>query len=129
MQSRKSLCGLILGDFFVVFRRCFLGTIQLENRVDPNLPDGYFGVGLRAVVLAAAQLTFDLDMSALLEGGGELTELAEDDATVPFGVLDVLAVLLVGALGCQREGRKAAVVVGVNFCITAEEASWVSRSS
>ena len=79
----------------------WLSPIQLENRVHPNLPDGHFGVGLRAVVLAAAQLALDLDMSALLERGGELSELAEDDATVPFGVLDVLPVLLVGALGCQ----------------------------
>ena len=60
-------------------------------------------------------------MSALLERAGELSELAEDDATVPFGVLDVLAVLLVGALGCQREGCEAAVVVGANLCVVAEE--------
>ena len=56
-------------------------------------------------------------MSALLERGGELSELAEDNATVPFGVLDVLAILLVGGLGCQRESGEAAVVVGANFCI------------
>ena len=61
-------------------------------------------------------------MSALLERGGELSELAEDHATVPFGVLDVLAVLLVGGLGCQRESGEAAVVVGANFCVAAEEA-------
>ena len=84
-------------------RSSFGGPIQLENRVHPDLPDGLFRVRLLAVVLAAAQFAPDLDMSALLERGGELSELAEDDATVPFGVLDVLAVLLVGALGCQRE--------------------------
>ena len=61
-------------------------------------------------------------MSALLQRAGELTELAEDNATVPFGVRDVLAVLLVGALGCQRESGEAAVVVGANFCVVAEEA-------
>ena len=49
-------------------------------------------------------------------------ELAEDHATVPFGVRDVLAVLLVGTLGCQRECGEAAVVVGANFCVVAEEA-------
>ncbi len=61
-------------------------------------------------------------MSALLERGGEFSELAEGDATVPFGVLDVLAVLLVGRLGCQRESGQAAVVVGANLCVVAEEA-------
>ena len=61
-------------------------------------------------------------MSALLQRAGELTELAEDHATVPFGVRDVLAVLLVGTLGCQRESGEAAVVVGANFCVVAEEA-------
>src|SRR5665213_4159127 len=61
-------------------------------------------------------------MSALLQRAGEITELAEDHATVPFGVRDVLAVLLVGTLGCQRECCEAAVVVGANFCVVAEEA-------
>ena len=42
--------------------------------------------------------------------------------TVPFGVRDVIAVFLVGGLGCQRECGEAAVVVGANFCVAAEEA-------
>ena len=41
---------------------------------------------------------------------------------MPFGVRDVLVVLLVGGLGCQREGGKAAVVGGASFCIAAEKA-------
>src|SRR5258708_6784920 len=62
-------------------------------------------------------------MSALGERLGELRELAEDDATVPFGVRDVLAILLVGGLGCQREGGDAEVrAVGASFCVAAEEA-------
>src|SRR5580704_15737137 len=61
-------------------------------------------------------------MCALGECLGELRELAEDDATVPFGVRNVLVVLLVGGLGCQRECREAAVVVGANFGVAAEEA-------
>src|SRR6187402_201145 len=120
-ERRKGLCGLVLGGFFFVFRRCLLSTIQLENRVNPDLPDGLFRVRLLAVILPSAQLALDLDMSALLERGGELSELAEDHATVPFGVLDVLAVLLVGGLSCQRESGEAAVVVGANFCISAGE--------
>jgi hypothetical protein len=43
-------------------------------------------------------------------------------ATVPFSMRDVLAVLLIGALGCQREGCEAAVVIGANFCVVAGEA-------
>src|ERR1700733_5526208 len=61
-------------------------------------------------------------MCALGERLGELRKLAEDHATVPFGVRDVLAVLLVGGLGCQRESREAAVVGCTNFCAAAEEA-------
>src|SRR5665213_2289647 len=61
-------------------------------------------------------------MSARLQRAGEITELAEDHATVPFSVRDVLAVLLVGTLGCQRESGETAVVVGANFCVVADEA-------
>src|SRR6266404_3344563 len=68
------------------------------------------------------QLAFYLDMCALGERLGELRKLAEDYATVPFGVRDVLAILLVGGLGCQRECREAAVVGGANFWVAAEKA-------
>src|SRR5579863_1280277 len=61
-------------------------------------------------------------MRALLERGGELSELAEDNAAVPFRVLDVLAVFLVRGLGCERQSGEAAVVVGTNFGIAAKEA-------
>src|SRR4051794_40985881 len=61
-------------------------------------------------------------MRPFLEGAGELRKLSEDDATMPFGVRDVLAVFLVRRLGCQRELGEAAVVVGANFCVAAEEA-------
>jgi hypothetical protein len=60
-------------------------------------------------------------MRTLLEGGGEVGELAENDATVPFGVLNVFAVLLVRALGCQRKDGEFAVVVGANLSVVAEE--------
>jgi hypothetical protein len=63
-------------------------------------------------------------MGALLQRAGELRQLlAEDDATVPFGVFDVLAVFLVRRLGCERQCGEAAVVVGANFCVAAEEAN------
>ena len=61
-------------------------------------------------------------MRALGERLGKLRELAEDNATVPFGVRDVLAILLIGGLGCQRESGQAAIVVSANFCIAAEKA-------
>jgi hypothetical protein len=108
--------------FFLLLSRRFGGAIQLENRIDPNLPDRLLRIRLLAVILPAAQLALDLDMSALLERAGELSELAESDATVPLGMFDVLAVLFVRALGCQREGGQAAVIVGANLCVVAEEA-------
>jgi len=122
---KNGLCGRFLSRsivFFLLLCRRFGGAIQLENRVDPNLPDGVLRGRLLAVVLPAAQLALHLDMSALLERAGELCELAEDNAAVPLSVLDILAVLLVGAFGCQRECGQAAVIVGANLCVVAEEA-------
>lgn len=107
-----------------LFRGGLLAAVELQDRVDPDLPDALLGVSLLAVVFPAAQLAFHLDVGALDEGLGELGELAEDDATVPFGVRDILAALpvLVGGLGGQRERGEAAVVGGVDFGIAAEEA-------
>ena len=110
----KGLCSrFLLGRFIVIliFRGGLFGAVQLQDRSDPNFPDALLRVRLLALVLPAAQFAFHLDMCALGERLGELRELAEDDATVPFGVRDVLAVLLVGGLGCQRESRDAAVCV------------------
>ena len=78
------------------------------------------GMIVDATIIHAPSST-NPDMSALLERGGAFSELAKDHATVPFGVLDVLAIFLVGGLGCQRESCQAAVVVGANLCICAEE--------
>src|SRR5208282_2152839 len=103
--------------FRLVFRDGPFSAVKLQNRSDSNLPDAPFGVRFLAVVFAAAQLAFHLDMCSLVERLGDLRELAEDDATVPFGVRDVLVVLLVGGLGCQRECREAAVVGGANFWV------------
>src|SRR6266550_8838838 len=114
----KGLCSrFLLGHFLVVliFRGGLFSAVQLQDRSDPNFPDTLLRVRLLALVFPASQLAFDLDMCALGERLGELRELAEDYATVPFGVRDVLVVLLVGGLGCQREGGKAAVVGGASF--------------
>ena len=108
----KGLCSrFLLGHFIVIliFRGGLFGAVQLQDRSDPNFPDALLRVRLLALVLPAAQFAFHLDMCALGERLGELRELAEDYATVPFGVRDVLAVLLVGGLGCQRECRDAEV--------------------
>jgi len=78
-------------------------AIQLQDRGNPDFPDALLRVRLLTVVLAAAQFTFHLNMRSFGECLGELRELAENDATVPFGVRDVLIVLLIGGLGCQRE--------------------------
>src|SRR5208283_4477101 len=62
-------------------------------------------------------------MCAFGERLGELRELAEDYATMPFGVRDVLAILLVGGLGCQRKSGEAEVcAVGASFWVAAEKA-------
>jgi hypothetical protein len=58
-------------------------------------------------------------MCALSERFGELRELAEHHATVPFRVRDIPAVLFVGGLGRQRESCEAAVVT--NFGVAAEK--------
>src|SRR6202162_2392839 len=92
-------CGTVI--VLAIFRPGFLSAVQLQDRSDANFPDALFRVRLLAVVLPAAQFAFHLDMRALGERLGELRELAEDYATVPFGVRDVLAILLIGGLGCQ----------------------------
>src|ERR1700735_4869674 len=120
----KGLCSrFLLGHFIVIliFRGGLFGAVQLEDRSDPNFPDALLFVRLLALVLAAAQFAFHLDMCALGERLGELRKLAEDHATVPFGMRDVLVVLLVGGLGCQRECRKAAIVVSAHFWGAANE--------
>src|SRR5580698_1485620 len=124
---RSGLCGRPLSGLvilLVVFRAAFLSAIELENRIDPNLGDGFFFARLLAVIFPGADLAFHLDVSSFGQRGCELGELPEDDATVPFGVRDIFALLLVlvGGLGGQREGSKAAVVGIADFCIFAEEA-------
>src|SRR5438309_9296439 len=121
----KGLCSrFLLGHFlvFLIFRGGLFGAVQLQDRSDPNFPDALLRVRFLALVFPAAQLAFHLDMCALGERPGELRELAEDYATVPFGVRDVLVVLLVGGLGCERECREAAVVGGANFWVAFEKA-------
>src|SRR5580658_7450443 len=124
-MKSKDLCGrFLLGHFIVIliFRGGFFGAVQLQDRSDPNFPDALLLVRLLALELPTAQFAFHLDMCALGESLGELGELAEDNATVPFGVRDVLVVLFVGGLRCQRERREAAVVGGANFWVAAEKA-------
>src|SRR6202140_1219047 len=119
----KGLCSrFLLGHFIVILilRGGLFGAVQLQDRSDPNFPDALVRVRLLALVLAAAQFAFHLDACALGERLGELRELAEDNATVPFGVRNVLVVLLVGGFGCQREFRETAVVGGANFWVAAE---------
>src|SRR5262249_20150282 len=122
----RALCGhFFLSRVIVIliFRRGFFGAIELEDRRDPDFPDALLRVRFLALVFAAAQLAFYLNMRALRERLGELRELAEYDATVPFRVRDIFAVLFVGRFGCQRKSRDADVwVVGTSFWVAAEEA-------
>src|ERR1700691_6002109 len=114
---------LLLGQFVVllVFRGGLLSAVQLQDRGNPNFPNALLRFRLLARVFPAAQLAFHLDMRALDERLGELRELAEDNATMPFGVRDVVVILLIGGLGRQRESGEAAIVVGVDFWVAAEE--------
>src|ERR1700674_3900665 len=87
----KGLCGrFLLGCILVllIFRSGLFSAVQLQDRSDPNFPDALLFVRLLALVLPAAQFAFHLDMCALGKRLGELRELAEDNATVPFGVRD-----------------------------------------
>src|SRR5215472_9214799 len=122
----RALCGRFLLSRVIViliFRRGLFGAIQFEDRRDPDFPDALLRVRFLALVLAAAQLAFDLDMCALGERVGELRELAEYHATVPFRVRDILAVLFVRGFGCQRKSRDADVWgVSTTFWVAAEEA-------
>src|SRR5579864_4893430 len=121
----KSLCGRFSWGRFtllLVFRSSFFSAVKLQDRSDPNFPDALLRVRLLALVLPAAQFAFHLDMCALGERLGDLRELAEDNATVPFGVRDVLVVLLVGGLGCQRECGEVAIAGGADFWVAAEKA-------
>ena len=78
-------------------------------------------VRVLALVLPLGQFAFHLDMCALGERLRELRKLPEDHATVPFGVRDVLLVLLVGGLGCQRECREAGLLLVRTSGVAAEE--------
>src|SRR6202042_2278148 len=105
---------LFLGDLFC--------AVELQDRIDPYLPHADSCALLLAVVFAAAQLALNQDVRALLERAGEIGELSKDDATMPLGVRNILAILLVRRLGCQRESCDAAVVVSADLSIVAEEA-------
>src|ERR1700676_3240217 len=125
VKSKGLGSRFLLGHFIVIliFRCGLFGAVQLQDRSDQNFPDAPFLVRLLALVLPAAQLAFHLDVRALGERLGELRELAEDDATVPLGVRDVLAILLIGGLGCQRKRGDANVrVVAASFWVAAEKA-------
>ena len=67
------------------------GAVELEYGVDADLPDSLeHGSPLVidsdfALVFVAAQFTFDGDVSTLVEGAGEVSQLPEGDASMPFG--------------------------------------------
>ena len=121
---RRGLCGLSLWGCIIVpliFRRRILSAIKFQNRTDPDFPDALFSFRLLAGIFPAAQLTFHLHMRAFGQCLGEFREPPKDNATMPLGMRDLLAavLVLVGGLCGKREGGKAAVVRGANFCIVA----------
>src|SRR5579862_887399 len=73
--KRSGLCGRSLSGLvvlIVIFRAAFLSTIELENRIDPNLGDGFLVTRLLAVIFPGADLAFDLYVRAFRERGCEL---------------------------------------------------------
>jgi len=60
-------------------------------------------------------------MCALGERLRELRKLPEGHAMVPFGVQDVLVVLVVAGLCRQRESREAGIAAATNFRVAAGE--------
>jgi hypothetical protein len=121
LQVRKGLCSLFLGGSLieVILCGCLLCAVEFEDGVNPNRS------GLYALVFGVLKLALDLDMSALLELGGEVSQLPKDDKVMPLGTLNVLAGLFVLAgLRCGKaKGDELLVVfVGANDRIAAEEA-------
>src|ERR1700677_300145 len=98
----SGLCGRALDRHLLrhwIFWVRLFSAVQLQDGSDPNLPDALRGFGPLADIFPTVQFAFQLDMCAFFESRGELRELAEDDATVPFGVRDELVALSVGGLG------------------------------
>lgn len=115
---RKGLFGLFLCGHLIellLVRAGLLCAVELEDGSDPNAVSAYRLLGLLGRVLGVANLALDLYVCALLERGRELTELPEDDAAMPFGMLDVFAArfVLVGGLGGNRERGELLVVFAV----------------
>src|ERR1700721_2742029 len=83
LPEGNGLCGHVFVEGFI---ELFLGgnplcAVQLEDRSYPDR------IGLHTLVFGVLNLTLDLDVSALLELGCELAQLAEDDEVMPFGAL------------------------------------------
>ena len=121
LREGNGLCGHVLVEGFIeLFLGCNpLCAVELEDGSHPDR------VGLHTLVFRVLNLALDLDVSALLELGCELGQLAEDDEVVPFGALVILAGLFVlaGLLGGKGErGELLVVFAGANNCIAAEEA-------
>ena len=92
------------------------GTIQLGERRDANLGDGFGHIDRFLAadflgVLAGAKIAFDLHVGALGERCCEFRKLAEDDAAVPGGLALSLSGLRVSpaAFGGEREDRERRV--------------------
>src|SRR5438045_2365373 len=77
--EKTGLSGRFLPSILVLWTG-LLSTVQLENRVDSDLPNAPLEIGVLGGYFAAAQFAFDLHMCAFGQRGGELSKLAEDRA-------------------------------------------------
>src|SRR5215469_2682506 len=64
--ERTGLSGRFLPGILVL-RTGLLGAVQLENRIDSDLPDTPLEIGVLGGYFAAAQFAFDLHMCAFCQ--------------------------------------------------------------
>jgi hypothetical protein len=104
-------------------------THELAYGAGPDVPGttfyGRLSVARGSLVVGAAEFALNLNVIALLEAPGVLSDVAEADDAVPLGSrypLTILFVFVAGFRG-QREYRKRAVVSGgFSFRVLAKKA-------
>jgi hypothetical protein len=75
----------------VVIRCTLCGAVKLDDGVDADFPDSLrnrcrlSAESDAALAFVAAQFALDSNVRTLRKSGGELSQLSEDDASMPLG--------------------------------------------